>query len=218
MTKQYLVDIDIGIGQDVIEIKQIPSFSALVKSAEFRAKQFFQMVGSHLAIPMEPLIFNRKWFLNQSKHIEMFTTVDFDFQANLNDWRDFRINSEEKRIAVASLFDDFAWHEGEHFSKSLQDRLDGTWMDLDQINVFTEARLWMEKQLVQGGAASERQLGCKKLVAVNGYQTTTDDQVLLGLLIGWPWCVLMPIVNVLCVNHISSISGITFTWICHLEF
>ena len=38
MAKQYLVDIDIGIGQDVIEIKQIPSFSALVKSAEVGPK------------------------------------------------------------------------------------------------------------------------------------------------------------------------------------
>ena len=107
MAKQYLVDIDISIGQDVIEIKQIPSFSTLVKGAEFRAKQLLQMIGGHLTITTEPLAFNGKWLLNQSQHIEMLTAVDFDFETNLNDGRDFRIDSEEKRIAVATLFDDF---------------------------------------------------------------------------------------------------------------
>ena len=113
----------------------------------------------------------------------MLTAIDFDFQTNLHDWRNFRIDSEEKRIAVASLLDNLVRHKGKNFSKSLQNRLDGAWMNLDKINVFTIARLWMEKQLVQGGTASERQLGSEKIIVVNGHQTTADEQILLDLLV-----------------------------------
>ena len=41
----------------------------------------------------------------------------------------------------------------------------------------------MEKQLVQGGTASERQLGSEKIIVVNGQQTTADEQILLALLV-----------------------------------
>ena len=41
----------------------------------------------------------------------------------------------------------------------------------------------MGKQLVQGGTASERQLGSEKFVVVNGHQTTADEQILLNLIV-----------------------------------
>ena len=69
----------------------------------------------------------------------------------------------------------------------------------------------MEKQLVQGGTASERQLGSEKIVVVNGHQTTADEQILLDLLVCWPRSGIMPISNVFSINHKSSTSGITFT-------
>ena len=165
------------------------------------------------------------------KFCEMLKAVDFDFQADLGDRWNFRINAEKQRVVVALLLDDLVGHKGKHFAKPLKNWLDGPCVDLYQVDVLAEAWLRLEIELVKRCAATERQLLRKKLVAENRHQATAYQQVLLNIFRQSPWAVschsliairliidhLPPILRslVFSISHFGLVS--VFVWIAEIN-
>ena len=71
----------------------------------------------------------------------MLEAVDFNFQSNLYSGRYFRLNSEQHGIVIPFLFRNSIRKKIEHFTKTIHDGLDWTWIDLNQVNVLTIAWL-----------------------------------------------------------------------------
>ncbi len=73
----------------------------------------------------------------------MLKTVYFHFQPDLNNWCNLRLYPEQQGIVITFLLYDFIWHIRQHFAKFGNDRLYRAWMNLNQVNVFAIALLWL---------------------------------------------------------------------------
>lgn len=145
----------------------------------------------------------------------MFEAIDFNFQTYLYRRRYFRLHTEQHSIIVSFLLSYPVWQPIKNFAQSIHNRLDRSRSNLNQINVFAVTWLRREIEFMQSCSSSECQLRSKELIAKDGNQGTTDNQVLLNLCIIYPRSMLTPLLYCCSVYHISSVSISTLMFIFH---
>ena len=117
----------------------------------------------------------------QAEEILLLARVDLDLELEWFAAPRFRRELEDQMHRVGYLFTIALTEPGESFAYPINGRADRFHLRLHEIDVFRVAQRFFEQQLVNGRAASKRNLALQCLAAEQVTDRTADDKVLFHL-------------------------------------
>ena len=138
------------------EIKEITALLPLKQRAEFRAKQFFQPVGTNFSGSTKPAAVHPVGWRHVPENREVLPCVDLDLQAKRHNGRQFRFKAIDEGHSAFGLASPWrAQPRIERFTQRRHHWTNSSRGDLHKIDVFRVPSELRKEQLMKRRAAAK---------------------------------------------------------------